>query len=75
MKLAAHVSKQDTQEFIEIRLKLTDDFDLELAHGGAAHFALVDSDAAVAACYEELLAAARGSGREGALCHHHGRHL
>ena len=33
------------------------------------------SDAAVAACYEELLAAARGSGREGALCHHHGRHL
>ena len=49
MKLAAHVSKQDTQEFIEIRLKLTDDFDLELAHGGAAHFALVDSDAAVGA--------------------------
>lgn len=44
MKLAAHVKKTDTREFIEIRLKLTD-LDLALSHGGAAHFSLTDSDA------------------------------
>eukprot|EP01047_Picozoa_sp_COSAG01_P032202 COSAG01_NODE_2317_length_7922_cov_18.384763_5_plen_224_part_00 len=45
MKLAAHVKKTDTREFIEIRLKLTD-LDLSLSHGsGAVHFLLTDPDA------------------------------
>ena len=46
MKLAAHVNKTDTKRFIEIRLKFTD-LDLDLSHGGDAHFSLVDSDANV----------------------------
>ena len=43
MRLAAHVQKTDTREFIEIRVRLND-LDLGLLHGAAVHFSLVDSD-------------------------------
>eukprot|EP01045_Picozoa_sp_COSAG04_P011065 COSAG04_NODE_701_length_11012_cov_18.320718_5_plen_264_part_00 len=48
MKLAAHVQKTDTHEFIEVHLSLTD-LDLDLLAGGSVHFELADSDAAAGA--------------------------
>ena len=44
LKLAGHVNKTNTQQFIEVRVKLTD-----LFHSGEVHFSLVDSDAKMTA--------------------------
>jgi hypothetical protein len=74
-KLAAHVQKNDTREFVEVRLVLTDlDLDLELQglahrrHGGSSsvvmmgHFELVDTDATRSTAWAGAAAVGTGGG-------------